>query len=176
MLALTACDSGGDDAVDPGQPDAGERRAIECELGHGDGERGFRPLAEPGEYEMLLGFQGFLVILPRLKVSEDVGMADAKFSVAIDGDPTFGGIQPGTVLFRIDPSDPNDAGAVTEDIVVFLSPIDVGHFKDRIATLTIKFENDDATCTVQREVRLVDHDVCVHANDEPVCPDDEDTP
>ncbi len=162
LLLLLGCPDEGT----PEEPDAPPATEVACELGLREGDRGFAPMGAAPELEMLQGFQGFLVILPRIRLEGPVALMNAHFGVALDGEAPFGGAQLDTELFGDGASH-----AVTDDIVVFLTPTDVSHFKDREAELTIRLENRTHTCTVSRRVLLVDHDVCVHAADEPVCPD-----
>ncbi len=115
---------------------------------------------------MLQGFQGFLVVLPRIRVQAPPALMNAHFAVELDGEAPFGASQVDTELFALE-ADRSE----TDDIVVFLTPTDVSHFRDREALLIIRLENRAHTCTVSQRVLLVDHDVCVHATDEPVCPD-----
>lgn len=146
--------------------DAPAPEAVACELGLRGPDGEYQQMGDEPELEMLQGFQGFLVVLPRIRIEAPPALMHAHFGVELDGERPFGGSQLDTELF------PLAAGqSETDDIVVFLTPTDVSHFKDREATLTIRLENQTHTCTVQRRVTLVDHDVCVHASDEPVCPD-----
>ena len=60
-------------------------------------------------------------------------------------------------------------GLVSEDILLFLTPSDIGYFTGRQATLTTRLFNDTTTCIATAEVLLVDEDDCIHATDEVVC-------
>ncbi len=147
--------------------DAQVAAQVDCQLGIADGDGdGFSAMDADGALEMLQGFQGFLVVLPRVRVEAPAEPMDLSFSVELAGEAPFGGVQLATPLFEA-----GDGGSVTDDIVVFLTPTDISHFKDRPATLSVRLDSAAHTCLVQREVLLVDRDVCVHAGDDPVCPD-----
>ncbi len=160
LLPLLACDDTTEDA-----PDAAPAEEVACTLGLGMAEGEFETLDAEGALELLQGFQGLLVVLPRMRVEGPAAPMDAAFSVKLEGEAPFGGAQADTLLFEA------QGASVTEDIVVFMSPTDISLFKDKRADLTIKLSNVEHTCTVQREVLLVDRETCIHATDDPVCPD-----
>lgn len=162
-LTVAGCDDGGDDAAvrDAEIP----RREVTCVLGVPLAVGPFAPLADAGTLELYVGFQGFLVVTPRLWMAEPGPLTvEVRTSIELDGEQPFGGVLVDTELA------PDGAGgAVSGDLVLFLTPSELGHFKDRSARLAVRVIGAQIECTAEVRIRFVDEDNCIHADDAPVC-------
>lgn len=161
LMLLYACDTGGSETHEAPAP---PRTVVACDLGHRQGSEPFVPFGDDGELELRVGFQGFLVVTPRVRAEPSLlGRVDVTYSVRVDGEPPFGSVQPDTEVAVA------GEDGVSEDIVVLLTPSDIGHFEDRMATLGVRLVADTVECTASARVRLVDHDDCIHADGDARC-------
>ena len=152
-----------------GCPTATDPEEFACELGFSDAGGGFLELGDEPRAELVLGFQGFLFVTARLRAPVPVaGEFEVLTSVEPQGGAVFGGVQ-GRVLWA-----PRDAGAVSDEVLVFFDDGNVAAFVERPATLALRARNDERFCVASAAVVLVDDDPCIHTDAEPICPDGDD--
>ncbi|MFZ5480938.1 MAG: hypothetical protein ACOZNI_29525 [Myxococcota bacterium] len=158
LLAALAC-------VDPtpdGLPPA-EKTAFSCELGT-DGPDGFATLDALGTLELHMGFQGFLLFVVRARALEEApALVDATVAATFDGEDRTSVVQP-----RV----PFEDGAVTDEILVFITANWLSYYVGREAEVSLRAESEGAYCTATGTATMVDEDPCVHTGDEPLCPED----
>ncbi len=158
---LTAC---------PGPID---RDPFDCTIGLWTEDEPFVPLAADGTTaaEMVFGFQGFLWVDTAIQADEDgPDLADVALSIDIDGFAPFGtsvpgvefaahgdGFRSGPVQVRLD----NDEGASRYEGLA------------AEVAMRVRGEREEGVCTAA--FTLVDEDPCIHTDDEPDCPDDDDS-
>ncbi len=165
------CSSDGAGAGDTAQPSV-----VRCELGTTDPTGvSFAALAEGGDVELTRGFQGYLLILLRLRCE---GAAPRRTGLTIsasrDEGPARDSAHPG---LRWDPA--ADGSSLSESFEVWLTPALVPEFVGRTGWVEIAaFDTKDAEiCRVRRAVRFVDEDICMHFEDGHLdCSADKDTP
>ena len=157
MSLLLACVPS--EPADTGPADE-EPRSFDCALGVSEGG-GFTPI-DGGELELWLGFQGFLLVTLTVAGDGPPATADATMALTFD-DEVVSGQQP-SVAF-------DDAG-LTEPLLLFLTSNYITYYVGKSASLAVRLEGGDATCTATASVTLVDDDPCLHTGGEPICPED----
>jgi hypothetical protein len=142
-----------------------EKLSYTCELGTIDGA-GFTPVNERGTLELMMGFQGFVLV--SLAVRTDAPPDDsslATYGITIDGTDPVGGQQP-EVRFA-----DGGSGAVSDEVLAFFTGNYVSYYAGRSAHAALRVESETALCIAEADAVLVDDDPCIHTGGEPDCPD-----
>jgi hypothetical protein len=159
---LCACGNDPTDPIDPAKTE------FACELGTPDADGAFVPLGPGAQAELVLGFQGFLIITLLVRAQAPApDLVDITMSVTLEGADPFGNSQLGTAIRS------SADGLLTDQIVIFLESSSVSFYQDRTADLALRLEDATRTCTVTGTVLLVDSDRCIHTDEHIVCPEDD---
>lgn len=163
-MSLAAC-GGTADGQGPVDSAPGE---FACELGEIDEDGVFISFDEDDRAELVLGFQGFLFLQTHVTsdqlTASDTAMATT--SIYLDSGETGGGTQADVGV---------SAEAMTEEILMFLPTANIALYNGQEAELAVRLEVGDRFCVTTSKVILADDDPCIHTDDEPICPDDEET-
>jgi hypothetical protein len=164
LALLSACGGG-----PPSEPDGGVTTAVEefaCQIGLADSAGEFVPLSERDDAELVLGFQGFLLVEVRILAGSGAPeRPSARFTIEVDGMAPIGAAQ-GEVAFEA-----RGEGALSEPILVFLNDMTVGTVVGHEAEIVVKLEGEGRRCVATGTVTLVDEDPCIMTSDAPLCPD-----
>lgn len=150
--------------------DTGPSEPFACELGHTDAERRFHPAPDGTSVELMLGFQGFMLVELMLRTREPaVEVAEGRANVSVGADAPFD-----TGLGEIALGPPDAEGWRYSQVFPLLFPsAEVGAFKDRDAAVVLRIDDGRRACLVQVALHLVDEDRCVHTGADVSCPPDE---
>lgn len=136
-----------------------------CELGIADPDGAFIPLEDADEVELMLGFQGFLLVELMGRTGDpSVELAHARANVAVEGLPAFDSFI-GEIRFA-----PSDGLRTSPPFPLLLESAEVGLYRDREATLVLRFTAADKVCSLVHRVVFVDHDNCFHTGAGAECP------
>ena len=144
--------------------DNGDVSDVRCELGTTDaaGET-FTLLAEGGDVELTRGFQGYLLILLRIRC-EGAGLRRTGLAISASRDegPIRDSAHPG---LRWEPA--ADGSSLSEAFEVWLTPALVAEFVGRLGWVEIAAldVSDGEISRVRRAVRFVDDHICMHFED-----------
>ena len=168
LLIWSGCASEASSADEPDKP----KLPFTCTLGLPGSERGFHALGPSSEGELMMGFQGFLVVEMRILAdAEAPAEGRARVAITVDGEAPFQSI-PDRLHFSEAPADMGAGFSQTDIFPLRLESGQIGAFRDRMATISIRVESDERFCVDQGPLRFVDHDKCLHTGETPVCPGD----
>lgn len=174
LLGLVTAAACADDASKGGSDATATE--VRCELGTTDlSGTSFLPLAEGGDVELTRGFQGYLLILLRMRC-EGAGPRRTGLTIAASRDegPVRDSVHPG---LRWEPA--ADGSSLSDSFEVWLTPALVPEFIGRTGWVEIAAIDavDHEICKVRRAVRFVDDDICMHFEDGHLdCSADPDSP
>lgn len=153
-LALAGCPG----PVDPNR----ELTEVSCTLGTVDDAGAFHLLEAGADLELILGFQGFLLLITHLGSEDMDSNATATTSLEMEGHEPSGGSQPALSF----------SNGVSSELLFFLPSSNVAAYVGNSAALAVRLEDQDHFCIATATVTLVDEDECIHVDGPDVCPGD----
>ena len=151
LSLLSACEP---ISTDPPPPT--EKAPFDCELGILDGDLEFVSLNDQDKAELILGFQGFLFLEFFLQSDYEPDTCNVVLSIDIEGETPAGGSQPGVEF---------DGTGLSDPVLVFLPTANISLYTGKTAVLAFRVEDATHSCTVTKNVLLVDDDPTIHSGE-----------
>lgn len=142
------------------------RPTIACAFGRRTLDDRFVPLGDGAELELVMGFQGFLLVEVAVSVPGDApGRGTAKLALTVTDQPQNALVQPEVCFTAL-----AAGGWVSDRLVILLNPPVTSQYVDRDAVLSARLELPAGDCVGTTSLRLVDRNPCPQANPEAACP------
>lgn len=146
---------------------------FDCALGVSGADGTFQPLSAAAKGELMLGFQGFLVVEMVVAAGADApDKAKGAASVTLAGEAPFASFPPPLRFASSSMKGAADMAKATQVFPLLLQNTQVGFYKGRTATISVKVSGEGRVCVATGQLLLVDEDPCVHTGKDPCCPGD----
>jgi hypothetical protein len=160
VVLLLGCTSAPDE---PRNTDAdGTESAPQCVLGTIDDSNVFTPLQPGTDAELVVGFQGFMLVIVRVQATSGALPDLPRVRMVVERD---GGDASVSTLIRTSTEKDTNGDDMTQSLEMWLYPPAPGDFVGRQGSLAVELIGRARKCDAKVAVRFVDEELCKHSED-----------